>query len=492
MEKLSPEALLGSSVHVVGVSGTEGAAVARWLISLGHRSLVGHDFKTAAEFEESFGRYHAHLSRAESARALRELRAGLAKLHLRGTYLAGVGEADVIIVPSSWFRYAPNHPTLSRLARGRQSVVHNLYTLTLALYRGRTVGITGTSGKGTTVALVAAMLPGCLSVGGAWQDYDVAKILRHGQRGGTLVMEVNNRQLTLTDRVKLSPDVAAVTNVTVNHLDDHGGSFTEYRRAKWQILAHQRRSGVAVLNADEPYGRSFSRRARGRVRLFGLAARPDLDATVREGWVTLRRGRQWQRVALVKSLPLQLRGPHLLRDALAAALCAEACGAGPRAIARALWGFRGLPGRQEVLRTARGITYVNDTASTRPEATVAAVETYTGRPIHLIMGGSRQKPNERQYAAALKALAHAGVRTVALIGSLAPWLERVASRSGLPADVAVVSCRNLAGALATCRRRAAADGVGGTVLLSPGCESFGEFIDYRERGRRFAEMVEAL
>ncbi len=489
MVKLSADKLIKSTVHIVGVSGAEGSAIARWLIRSGNDKVVGHDFKTAAEFDASFRSYHASLPKAEQTKLLFELMHGLAKLHLRDTYLAGLAEADYVVVPMAWFRYSPNKPKLTAFIKKNPSKVVSGYTLLLELYGGKTIGVTGTAGKGTTVRLLSQALPKAVTFGGPWQHVDFGKILEHGRRGGTLVMEVNNRQLTLAPYRKVSPNIAVITNITVNHLDDHGGSFAAYRKAKWQILAYQKRGDVAVLNADDPSCRLFARRAVGRVRLFSVAGRPDSDAAIRESWFSIRRGRAWQRVASLASVPPLLRtSPHLQADALAALLAADAAGASIRAMALALWRFGTEDGRLTIVARRGNITYVNDTASTRPEATAAATAAFAGSKLHLIIGGSRLHPRPEQYEAMFKKLKALDVQTVALIGTLAPWLAKRAARVGFKDDV-VAQVGTLPKAVALCQRRAAHNKEQQVIILSPGCESFGEFRSYQERGEKFGQLV---
>jgi UDP-N-acetylmuramoylalanine--D-glutamate ligase len=490
MPKVTERQLFKSKVHIVGVSGAEGAAAALWLIRAGNEQVVGHDFKTKDEFADNFASYHADLAKAEQAKLVREIKSGLHKLHLRDTYLAGLSEADFVVVPSAWFRYAPNKPKLSQFVRKNSSKVLTMYTLLLELYSGQTIGVTGTAGKGTTVRMLASMLPKAATFGAAWQHIDLAKILAHGKKHGTLVMEVNNRQLTLAPYRKVSPSIAAVTNITVNHLDDHAGSFAEYRKAKSQLLAYQKRSDVAILNAENPSCRLLARRAKSKVRLFSVVPRADVDATIREGWFSIRRGRSWQRIASLSSVPPLLRSSAALQsDALAALLAADAAGAPVKAMARALWNFKTQEGRLSIVRKQGTATYVNDTASTRPEATAAAVAAFPGSAIHLILGGSRQHPQARQYEELFKILARHNVQTVALIGSLASWLAKRAKAAGLASTVHIAEVKNLAAAAKLCTTRAKLAKGAQVVLLSPGCESFGEFKDYRERGEKFYESI---
>lgn len=497
MFKLKVDKLLNSKVHIVGVSGSEGAAVALWLIKQGHKNLAGHDFKTAKEFENSFRNYHASLNRAEQDKLFKQLKGGLSKLHLRDTYLAGINEADYVIVPSSWFRYAPNKPKLTKLVAKRPKSVFNIYTLLLSLYQGKIIGVTGTAGKGTTVQLIKSMLPKALTMGGPWQHNDFGRLLQHGKRRGVLIMEVNNRQLILVPSVKLSPAIGVITNITVNHLNDHNGSFAKYRQSKWQLLAYQNQADTAVLNADNPSCRLLARRARGQVKLFGLTKRADLDAAVKDGWITVRRGQQWQKVVSVKSLPSPLLAEHFLADALAALLAADSMKASLKNIAKALWGFKPQEGRLSLVKKAGLITAINDTAATRPEATSSAVKAFSDYDIHLILGGMRRFPQVQQYNQLFKIISQSSVKSVALIGGLAPWLAKLAQKNKLNKKVQVqklnkfslavkwsVECAK--NSLTKIYRRPQ------LILLSPACESFGEFVDYRQRGEVFKQLVNKL
>lgn len=490
MPKLKISQLLQGRVHIVGVSGSEGAAVALWLIKLGQKQLVGHDFKTNKEFEQSFCSYHTSLSKAEQNKLLKRLKGGLTKLHLRDTYLSGISEADYVIVPSSWFRYAPNNPKLTKLVKQKPKIVFNIYTLLLSLYQGSIVGVTGTAGKGTTVQFIKLMLPKALTMGGPWQHNDFGRLLNHGQNKGILIVEVNNRQLTMAPAVRLSPPVGVITNITVNHLDDHQGSFAKYRQSKWQLIAYQKKADAAVLNADDPNCRLLARRARGRVRLFGLTSRADLDATVKDGWIMLRRGRQWQKIVSLKSLPPSLIADHFKYDALAAVLAADIMGASINNLARALWHFKPQEGRLSLVKKSGFITVINDTAATRPEATSSAVKAFANYDIHLILGGMRRFPQTTQYNQLFKVIKNSTVVSVAMIGGLAPWLFKLAQCNKLPQKIN--KFKDLSAAVKWSIDDAKQKKLKRLqlILLSPACESFGEFVDYRQRGEVFKKSIE--
>jgi UDP-N-acetylmuramoylalanine--D-glutamate ligase len=160
-------------------------------------------------------------------------------------------------------------------------------------------------------------------------------------------------------------------------------------------------------------------------------------------------------------------------------------------MAKALWNFKTQAGRLTIIKKQGSLTYVNDTASTRPEATTAAVTAFANTAIHLIIGGSRKHPQAQQYEDMFNNIKSANVQTIALIGSLASWLAKRAARVGLPKDCVLAQSGTLAKAVSLCQRRAAAarKKTSQVILLSPGCESFGEFVDYRQRGEKFRELV---
>ena len=171
-----------------------------------------------------------------------------------------------------------------------------------------------------------------------------------------------------------------------------------------------------------------------------------------------------------------LRGDHNLENALGAAAAARAAGASPEAIASALADYRPPVHRMQPVAEARGVTFVDDSKATNPDATVKALTAYEGG-VRLILGGSLKGGSFVDLA---RAVARGPVSRSYLIGQAAPTIAAQLQREGAE--------HRRCGTLEVAVRQAAADAVyGDVVLLSPACASFDQFRDYAHRGEEFTQ-----
>jgi len=360
------------------------------------------------------------------------------------------------------------------------------------------VGITGSSGKSTTTALTGRMLAAAgmdVWVGGNIGQ-PLIEYLLDRQLPDVAVLELSSFQLELfspdyqgptveADRSQASrvidlggwsPNVAAVTNITPNHLDRHP-SMADYTRCKRHILAFQGAEDWAVLNRDDPNVRDLARGA-GREAFFGLQGPVDLGAYASGDDLMVR----WDVEArLCSATDLRLRGRHNVANVLTAACCALAAGASLSAIRQAAVSFEGVPHRLENVRTWRGVQWVNDSIATSPERAIAAMAAYD-EPLVLLAGGrDKHLPWERWAD-----LAGERTRVVIAFGELRPIVEAaLAGRLG----VALRQVETLADAVELAAGLARS---GDVVLLSPGGTSFDAYADFEARGVAFRELVDAL
>ncbi len=458
-------------VHVLGISGTEGSAVAEFLWTQGVVATC-HDLQTPQTFPEVFERTHAWMD--PQTRAAR-VRWWLAQpVRWRDRYLEGVESAEVVFLPQAWFRWPENEPLRALAHRG--PVTSSLTELVLRLCPCPVVGVTGTNGKFTVVTLVHRMLQtsgvGAYASGNDRSHIPAVYFLHRLRPEDRLVLEISNRQLL---GLHASPHVAVLTNVQPHHLDDHG-SFEAYVECKARIFLHQRPGDVAVGNVDDPVVEALLRRVRSRVIPFGRHARE--GAWVDGGWI---------RVADERVLPLsslKVPGEHAVYNALAACAAAWAAGASAQAMAEVLADFQGLPHRLWLVAEHRGVRYYEDSLATNPAAAAAAVRAMD-RPFVLIAGGRRPGARPEDFGPVREALERSPVRAVYLIGESAPVLRE--ALRGIPAEVLEV--RSLAQAF---RRAVQLTRPGEAVLLSPGCESFDQFADYRQRAEVFSSLVAQL
>jgi UDP-N-acetylmuramoylalanine--D-glutamate ligase len=471
LEHPALSALRGRQVHVLGVSGTEGSAVAEFLWTQGVCATC-HDLQTPETFPQVFERTHPWMD--PQTRAAR-IRWWLAQpVRWRDRYLEGVESAEVVFLPQAWFRKPENAPLRDLVDQGLPAC--SLTELVLRLSPCPVVGVTGTNGKFTVVTLVHRMLQASglrAYASGNDRTHTPAVYFLHLLRPeDRLVLEISNRQLLGLGR---SPQVGVLTNLQPHHLDDHG-TFEAYVQCKARIFLHQGPQDVAVGNVDDPVVAALLDRVRSRVVPFGRDARE--GAWLEAGWIRLQDER------VLPTAELKVPGEHTVYNALAACAAAWAAGASVQAMAEALADFRGLPHRLWLVAEHRGVRYYEDSLATNPAAAAAAVRAMD-RPFVLIAGGRRPLARPEDFAPVRAALERSLVRAVYLIGESAPALRE--ALGGIPAEVLEV--RSLAQAF---RRAVQLARPGEAVLLSPGCESFDQFADYRERAEAFAALVAQL
>jgi UDP-N-acetylmuramoylalanine--D-glutamate ligase len=250
------------------------------------------------------------------------------------------------------------------------------------------------------------------------------------------------------------PAIAVVTNCAPNHLDWHG-SFAAYRAAKQRLVSGQSVAGIAVLNQYDGSLDGWRSVAAG---------------TVRDAW------------QLDQLPPLAVLGQHNRQNAACAAAAASAAGVSNAAIFTALAGFRGLEHRLEFVAEVAGRHFYNDSKSTTPEATLAALAA-VDRPVWLLAGGQSKGVAFAPLARAIVARAQGA----ALFGAARHELQ--ACLQACDPNFNVCVAERLDEALAWCAGRARE---GDAILLSPACASLDQFRDFTARGEMFCNLVRAL
>lgn len=410
--------------------------------------------------------------------ALAELEGLSIAFHLGGHPEHLFREADLIVVNPA---VKPGNALL-KLATESGARLTTEINLIFELSPAPIAGITGSNGKST----VAAMLAAALEAGGR-------EVLLGGNLGGSLlgrvakfsaegivVLELSSFQLERLAWTGKSPHLAILTNITPNHLDWHG-SFESYARAKEGIARCQSADDMLLLGADCPVASRWAEWAPGRAARFSLAEESAPPAAWLDGGeLVLDVGEG--RVALMDCAALGLPGRHNLANALAAALAAVLLGVEADAAAAALKKFRGLPHRLEFIAEAGGVRYYNDSIATTPEAAIAALDSLD-RPVALLAGGSDKGLDFAEFGRAAAAKA----KVVVLTGKTAPAIRAaIESAGGGPLVLAAESFDEAFGLVAENARP------GWAVLLSPASASFDAFPNFTARGDRFRRLVGEL
>ena len=405
-------------------------------------------------------------------------------LHLK-TEGVGLVEGE----PPSWLLdqidlavVSPGVPTKAipiRYADRRGAEVIGEIELASRFLRGRIVAITGTNGKTTTTSLIGEMLRDAglhVQVGGNIGNALISMV-DSSRDDGWNVVEVSSFQLeTIVD---FHPTVAAVLNVTPNHMDRYE-TLMDYAAAKHNIFRNQQPGDVAILNADDEIVWSWRSGLRAHVAPFSV--RQELaEGLFLRGRELVSRTKDGERVLMTRD-EMQLRGTHNVENVLAAMAAGLACGAPPESLRETVRRFRPVEHRLEEVAEINGVRFINDSKATSVDATMKALEAFDdqqGKVILILGGRGKQAPY-----APLAELIKARVRKMILIGEDANTIE---------AELGDVAPFEHASDMhdAVARSFAAAEPAD-VVLLAPACASFDMFDSFEHRGREFKKEVLGL
>ncbi len=374
-------------------------------------------------------------------------------------------------------------------ALNRQIPLSNDSQIFLESCPATVIGITGSAGKTTTTALVGEMAKAYFEMKGgvnkAWIGGNIGNPLISQldeiQEDDLVVMELSSFQLEIMTK---SPQVAAVLNITPNHLDRHG-SMEAYTAAKARILSYQKAGDVAVLNRDDAGSWKLAKDLRSDLLSFGFRGPDGMKngTYIDKEHICLQIGRD-----RVKMLPLEwinIKGRHNQANVLAACAIAAAASIALPAIQVGVENFSGVPHRLEFVRNFKGADWYNDSIATAPERSLAAVDAFD-QPIVLLLGGrDKNLPWDK-----LAEVCRKRVSRVILFGEMADLVaEAIGPKQRGQHLQSVVKCATLEDAIRTAANQVVE---GDVVLLSPGGTSFDAFKDFAERGEMFRKWVNEL
>ncbi|MFH2063110.1 MAG: UDP-N-acetylmuramoyl-L-alanine--D-glutamate ligase [bacterium] len=492
-EDISFEWFRGKRVTVMGLGVNQGGlGVSRWLLRRGARLTVT-DLKSRSELSASVaGLLSAYRQALRSNSVGRVYRP---KFVLGRHDESDFTDTDLVIrnpaVPDG-------NPFLAAAKRAGVRVETDMAIFFL-LCPVPILGISGTKGKSTVTSLVGEIMKRhdrrTVVAGNIRRSPldDLDRLVRSATRKGKpvpVVLELSSWHLEGLERHRVSPHVAVLTNILEDHLNRYRG-MAGYARAKSLIVAFQHDGDFAVLNGDDQRVSRIGLGRRSAAMPFGgqrfmFSVRPQKGdgCFVRSGMITLRESGVERPVLPVSEI--RLVGEHNLSNVLAACAAARKFGVPIRTIAAAVRSFRGVPGRLETVAVLDGVRYVNDTTATMPDASIAAMRAMQrkGAKTIILAGGADKKLRFGDWG---RAAARMVSDAVMLDGTATPKMMRSLRSAGFSGTVTVVS--SMAEAV---RLSAGLAGAGDTVLLSPGCASFGLFVNEFDRGDQFSAEVKNL
>ncbi|GAB1421891.1 UDP-N-acetylmuramoyl-L-alanine--D-glutamate ligase [Anaerolineales bacterium] len=384
---------------------------------------------------------------------------------------------------------------LLKEAKYRQIPLTNDAQLFLERSPAPVIGITGSAGKTTTTALVAHILRHAEYT--VWMGGNIGNVLLDNldeiKPDDVVVMELSSFQLEL---MHISPRIAALLNLTPNHLDRHG-TMEAYTTAKANIMLHQSAQDVFVLNHDDIIVHALEPYAAAECVWFSKSRLLPSGAFMTGSRLTIAGAASWDNLphVLMDKSEIPLRGEHNLMNVLAACaitgalgLAIDRPGLDPDILVQAIKTFQSVPHRLQPIRTLNQVTYINDSIATAPERMLAALTSFE-EPLVLLLGGAdkdlpwqsaipfilarsryvivfgHEGPKQvRSIVPPLFEQAHADLSKIIVVDTLNDAV-RIASEKAQPGDV---------------------------VLLSPGGTSYDAYKDFEERGQHFTRLVQEL
>ncbi|GAB6393238.1 MAG: UDP-N-acetylmuramoylalanine--D-glutamate ligase [Treponematales bacterium] len=376
----------------------------------------------------------------------------------------------------------PDSPYLKAARRVETDI-----SLFLRLSPARLLAVTGTKGKSGTASALRWALDKAAGTTGrrAYLGGNIAvsplSFVDELRAGDDVVLELSSWQLgDLRGSGLLKPRAAVLTAIMPDHLDRYG--TMEAYIADKRLIYREQDEGDAIIACGDEWGRSFLEESRGRPL---VCAESPLPEGVSGGWLTGTGGPCVARfcggepVEVVPAKPL-VPGEHQKKNLLAAGLALLDLGLPPALAREALGSFPGIEHRLEFFWESGGVRFYNDSGATIPQAAAAAARAF-GKPPILVAGGTDKNLDFRSLAAAAKE-----AKAVALLeGSGSDKLKALLAAGGVP------FLGPFGSAEAAARAAIEAAAPGDVVVFSPGCTSFGMFLNEFDRGRKWKEAVRA-
>lgn len=350
------------------------------------------------------------------------------------------------------------------------------------------VGITGTNGKTTTTALIAAIFqtsglyaPACGNIGNAACDLALEldkSRLTTGRSPDWVIAELSSYQIESSPSV--APRIGVWTTFSADHLSRHS-TLERYFEIKAHLL---RQSQQQVLNGDDA---SLSQVGVDRWKLDAcwtsikgkahVIGNPSWGTYIEDGWVIA------QGEAIVPVSALRMPGEHNQQNLLMAVAAARLAGIEKGAIAQAITNFPGVPHRLEYIRTWQGIDFINDSKATNYDAAQVGLVSVNS-PVILIAGGEAKSGDDSSWIQTVQAKTSA----VLLIGDAAATFAQRLEQAGYSTYEVVETMER-----AVTRAAELALHLGArVVLLSPACASFDQYQNFEQRGDHFRQLCQKL
>ena len=456
----------GKKVLIMGLGLHGGAlAVVRWLLKHG-ATITITDTKTKAQLTASLDKINK-LSKAKQI-----------KYTLGRHKAVDFSDQDLIIQNPA----VPSGNKFLHLAKKNNIPIVNEAVLFFWLYQGQSIGVTGTRGKSATATLIHQILKTKIKtnvVAGNIATNPLFEVLEKLKKDALPVLELSSWHLEVMDNYHISPHIAVVTNVLVDHLNRYK-NFNSYKEAKRVILKYQSKQDKVILNADNLFTRSFAKRAKATVYFYSLNKKVK-GTYLKNNKMYFSSGSKESLVMDTKGI--KILGQHNLSNILAAVCVAKLVGIPNKKIAQAVNNFSGVPYRLEYKGKIAQLDVYNDSTSTTPDATIAAIYAMGQKNILLLAGGQDKNLDYKKLAKTIKAKVS---KVILFSGTGSLKLVKELKKIKFAPDKMFTDINSLKQAFKIAGQDKNKSGV---LLFSPAAASFNMFKNEFDRARQFDTLV---
>lgn len=396
--------------------------------------------------------------------------------HLGDNYLENISEYDVVVKAPGI--YGKLDDLIEYEARG--GILTSQTEIFFNTFPGRIVGITGTKGKSTTTSLIYKILSSEASsvqmVGNIGRP--ALDLLSEASKESIAVYELSSHQLA---EMKTSPHVAVVLNIIPEHLDYYKNE-EEYVLAKQNICKFQNKDDFLVINPDHKYPMKFSDDSQANKILYSRNLSLQSGVMISSESIFRVEGGHKEEIIKIKDIPLI--GKFNQENVAAAIAVATVFHISSKTIKESIISFKSLPHRLENIGEHNQITFFNDSLSTLPESTMAAISALGEKVETIILGGSERK---RDYEELARVVEDSHIKTVILFPTTGDKIKKDLLR--INTSKTLINATDMKSAIEAAYQHTAVNRI---CLLSPGSPSFGIFENYQDRGDQFKYWVRKL
>ncbi len=350
------------------------------------------------------------------------------------------------------------------------------------------VAVGGTKGKSTVTNLIYHIFSQAQKdiVLAGNMGISVFDVLTEINTNTIVLLEISSWQLEGLAQISFQPKIAVLTNILPDHLDRYD-SFDQYACSEKLIFKHQNQSNYLITNLDNPITRNSSQETKANIFWFSTKIRVPQGSYLKNNKLIFTSGKK--SIAFCSHTDIPLPGIHNISNVLAASNVCFLYNLPLSSLQEGIKTFPGVANRLEKIKTIKNINFYNDTCATTPEATIAAIQSFSAEPLILILGGRDKKLNYNQLLKTIKKrkniiyliiLQHPQYNASEII-----WNDIQKIKLDEKAEL----CNSMWEAVQKAYHKATP---GTNILLSPAATSFGMFCNEFARGDSFRQAVHSL